>query len=72
MVLDPDDKIDFRELKIPANDIIKRINTGGEFFNENGLIFTANFKSLEQIMLASVGYDYHRGAPNVCFFNFNL
>ena len=48
------------------------IGKGGEFHNENGLIYALFFESEQDIKLVSVGYEYTNSAPNVNFLKFNL
>lgn len=39
--------LSMKELKIPDEQITQKLNVGGEFFNENGLIYTVKFESIE-------------------------
>ena len=60
------------ETQVPAGEIIQRVRTGGEFFNENGLIYAVKFTSVEDVKIVSVNYEFAAGAPSISFFDFNL
>jgi hypothetical protein len=48
------------------------LDKGGDFNNENGLIYAVKFDSELDISLVSVGYEFANSAPNVNFFCFDL
>lgn len=61
-----------REIKIPVKEIVCRVATGGNFINENGLIYAAKYTSQQDFMIVTVGYEYQKSGPQVNFFNFDL
>ena len=45
---------------------------GGQFENENGLIYAMKYQSQSDVKVVTVGYEYYMSAPQVNFFDFDL
>ena len=60
------------ELQLPIGQVLKLIEKGGTFENENGLVYATKFDSERDISFVSVGYEYINSAPTVNFFTYDL
>lgn len=60
------------ELQLPIGQVLKLIEKGGGFENENGLVYATKFDGERDISFVSAGYEYINSAPTVNFFTFDL